>query len=390
MNSPDSFDAIHSNARALRPVLASRSDDIEAERKLPDDIVEALTNTGVFRMNMPRSWHGPQLTSMQQVEVIEEISRGDASAGWCVMIGCDAGIYSGYLDDAVGRNLYPHLDMVQAGWVYPIGVAEEIDGGYKVSGQWMFCSGSSHADMIAAGCTVYRNGEPVIGPAGLPEWRLVLAPKSHWKIEDTWHTTGLRGTASNDYTTLETSLLVPREHSFSFLEPRREGELWQKPDTILRKMSGVPLGLARQLIDETTQLMQTKSNRNGKGRYRDNPRVKRAIAESEMRLSGARAYVFHALENQWRRLESFEPMTTKERGDVWLSRLNAFQVAVDVAKLLFETVGAEAIYTEKTVLDRGLRDALTMAQHIVGQRRELESVGALLLDAEQGNVSPML
>lgn len=390
LKSPDDFDSILSNAKTLRPWLAMQSESIESARKLPEGVVDLLIAAGAFRMNMPRIWGGPELTSMEQVEVIEQLSRGDTSVGWCVMIGCDSGIYSGLLDDSVARDLYPHLDMIQAGWVYPVGRAEEIDGGYRVSGQWMFCSGSSHADMIAAGCTVYRNGEPVIGAAGLPEWRLVIAPRSHWRISDTWHTTGLKGTASNDYTTMEESIVIPREHTFSFLEPKRDGILWQRPDTLLRKMSGIPLGLARRTIDDVTELMHTKVGRQGVGHYREIPRIQSAIADAEMMLGSARSYVFSALETQWRKQEDGGSLTNQERADVWLSRLNAFQSARRITVLMYDTLGGDAIYTRKSALDRGLRDATTMCQHIVGQRKELENVGAMLLEAEQRPSSPML
>ena len=57
---------------------------------------------------------------------------------------------------------------------------------------------------------------------------------------------------------------------------------------------------------------------------------------------------------------------------------------------MYDTLGGDAIYTKKSVLDRGLRDATTMCQHIVGQRKELENVGAMLLEAEQRPTSPML
>jgi hypothetical protein len=55
-------------------------------------------------------------------------------------------------------------------------------------------------------------------------------------------------------------------------------------------------------------------------------------------------------------------------------------------------VGGNAIYTEKHTLDRAMRDMETMCQHIVGQRRELSTVGGLLLNPEDelANASPML
>ncbi len=388
LESPDSFDEIKSNALRLRDWLGTRSEDIEAARQLPGDVVDVLREAGMFRLNMPKSWGGPELTSPQQVEVIEALSRGDASVGWCVMIGCDSGIYSGYLEDRVARDLYPHLDMVQAGWVQPAGRADEVADGYKVSGQWMFCSGSTHADLVAAGVTVYKDGEPKLGPSGMPEWRLVIAPRNHWRFEDTWHTTGLRGTASQHYTTHEDYLVIPREHSFSFLEPRREGLLWKRPDTLLRKMSGIPLGLSRQLIDEATDIMKNKEDKRAGALYRENPRIQAAVAEAEMVLGRARAYVYDSLECQWAHLENDTEPNQQERANVWLSRVNAFQAARQIANSLYDVIGGDAIYSRQSLADRGLRDATTMCQHVVGQMRGLEDVGALLLDAK--TQSPMV
>ncbi|NJN53071.1 MAG: hypothetical protein HC809_16235 [Gammaproteobacteria bacterium] len=192
----------------------SRSVDIESARRVPDDIVELLRDAGVFRMNMPRSWGGPEMTSMAQVEVIEALSRADASVGWCAFIWCDSGIYSGYLDDAPARALYPRLDMPQSGWIYPAAAAEKVTGGYRVTGRWIFGSGSQHCDVLAAGVSIVANGRPVLDGHGKPSWRVLLAPRDQFQIHDTWYTTGLRGTGSNDYSADD--LFVPEQHSFSF------------------------------------------------------------------------------------------------------------------------------------------------------------------------------
>ncbi len=390
LRDPVDFEAIYSNAKALRETLTSMANKIEEARRLPTEVVNLLIQSGMFRMNMPASWGGPELSSPEQVRVIEEISRGDASTGWCVMLGCDSGIYSGYLEDDVARDLYPHLDMIQAGWVYPVGRAEEIDGGYRVSGDWIFCSGSTHADMITAGCTVYRDGEPVRNAQGTPEWRLVVAPAAHWQIKDTWHTTGLRGTGSHDYTTVSKYLVVPREHSFSFFSPKREGLLWKKADTLLRKMSGVPLGVARQRIDDTCELLAGKVDPLTGTPHKNLPRIKSAIADAEMMLGSARSYVFAALETQWELLEKDIELNRSQRADLWLSRLNAFQTARRIARLLYDTVGGSAIYTHRSPLDRSVRDTETMCQHLVGQRKGLEDIGSLLLDSDDQSGSPMI
>lgn len=384
---PLSASQIWVGAKTLRPYLAERSDAIEAGRRLPEDIVAAMHDKGLFRLNMPKIWGGPEMTSMEQVEVIEEVSRGDASAGWCLMIGCDTGIYSGYLDDQVARALYPRLDMVQAGWVWPAGRAHETEGGYHLEKtQWAFGSGSTHADLIAGGCVVFKDGQPKLSASGEPATLIAIAPAQQWEVLDTWYTTGLCGTGSNDYTLKEDSMFVPWDHTFSWsdfdMRPRRAGVLWQQPDTLLRKMPGIPLGVGRAAIDFAVGVLKDKVEMPGNRPLRQSARVQTAVAEAEMHLGAARAYVFHSLETQWRKLERHETLTDRERADVWSSRVNAFQTARQVAQAMYDVVGASSIYSAKGLLDRALRDTTTMCQHLVGQHKALEAPGALLLNAD--------
>ena len=373
-------------AKALRPRFAEASSEIEAARRLPPHVVASMHEHGLFRLIMPKIWGGPELTSLEQVEVIEEVSRGDASVGWCLMIGCDSGLYSGYLDDTVARELYPKLDMVQAGWVFPAGRAHEVDDGYLVQkAQWAFLSGSTHADRIAAGCVVCdADGAPKMGANDQPDTVVVIAPAEEWDIDDNWVTTGLRGTASNDYTIKGETLFVPREHTFSWSRfderPRREGLLWEKPDTLLRKMAGIPLGVARATIDYAIDVLKDKVEMPSRTPARANRRIQASIAEAEMKLGATRSYVFSSLETQWRRLEAREDLKIKERADVWLSRYHAFQTAREIANLIYDTIGASSIYAERGPLDRACRDTTTMCQHMVGQRKIIEPAGGLLLE----------
>lgn len=370
---------ILANARALADSI--RDENLAAEydriRRLPAEVVERIREAGIMRMNMPRSWGGPEMTSMEQVEVIEALARADASVAWCSFIWCDSGLYSGYLDDAVAREMYPRLDMATSGWVYPAALAERVPGGFRVSGQWMFGSGCNHCDWLAAGVVEGEGGKPIV-ENGRPLWRVLLAPRASFEILDTWYTTGLRGTGSNDYRVQD--LFVPAEHSFSFLQPaKREGPLWARPDALLRKMAGVPLGIAADAIDTAIAMLRDKTDRLSGLAYRDMPRVQLAVAEAHARLGAARSYVFASLETQWRKLETGEPLTEGERADVWLSRTSAFQAARDVVTSLYDTIGANAIYADRGPFDRHLRDIQTACQHIVGQTKAWEGVGQLLL-----------
>lgn len=376
-------DDIRANVDALCDDIRDRdlATEFDAQRKLPVDIVERLRAAGVFRMNMPRSWGGPEMTSPEQVQIIEALSRADASVGWCAFIWCDSGIYSGYLEEGVARELYPRLDMAQSGWVYPAGRADRVSGGYRVNARWIFGSGCNHCDMLAGGCTIFEDDAPRLNTLGRPEWRIMLAPRDSFRIEDTWFTTGLRGTGSNDY--LAEDLFVPDEHSFSFFEPaRREGPLWRRPDTLLRKMSGVPLGVARDAIDRAVQILEGKTDRITRQPYRELREVQQAVARAEAQLGAARAYVYQSLDAQWARLERGEPLSVKERADTFLARQNAFQTGRAVVQLMYDTIGGAAVYSSNP-FDRPLRDMMTACQHIVAQEKTLASVGSLLLGADE-------
>lgn len=372
------FASIFANVQSIKGFLRDQAPEAQKLRRLPDATVEALTATGVFRMMMALDRGGPELTTLEQLEIIEQISMGDASAGWCAMICCDSGFYSGMMEDSAAERLWPSLDSTQAGWIHPVGRAERVDGGYQLTGSWRFCSGSSFADNIAGGCLLYEDGVP-LRINGRKQWRLAIAPRENWTFDDNWHTLGLRGTASRNYRTREDSLFVPEEYCVDLTQPKRPGTMWARPDTHLRKMAGVPLGVARGVIDEVRSLIGSKVEKPSGIPFSALGRLRIALAESEMLLGSARSYVFSSLETQWEKIIREEDLTLRERADVWLSRLNAFQTARHVTRLLFDTLGGDAIFSTYSGLERSLRDTETMCQHVVGQRRSLESMGGLLL-----------
>lgn len=89
-----------------------------------------------------------------------------------------------------------------------------------------------------------------------------------------------------------------------------------------------------------------------------------------------------SLEAQWKKLERGEPLTVEERADSWLSRTNAFRTGRDVVALLYDTIGAGAIYSEKSPFDRHLRDLQTACQHLVSQTKGWEGIGPMVLGGE--------
>jgi alkylation response protein AidB-like acyl-CoA dehydrogenase len=364
---------ILARAKAVAPLLRERAGDIESNRRLPADVVELLRDTGVFRMGFGRSWGGPALNSMEQTEVIEALAYGDAASGWCAMIGSDSGLYAQFLDESVAREMFTSLDMVTAGLLFPAGKAEIVPGGYRLTGRWSFGSGITHADWVISGAFIYRDGQPEPSAEGDPhDSKLFVVPRSDVEVFDTWHSTGLAGSGSCDYATVD--VFVPDERTITFDTVRNgEGPLAQ-PEVHMRNMPGVPLGVAR------AALVATRVSK-GKGAAGDIYRAEVTIADCEADYAASRHGVYAALRRQHEVLAaggSLDDLTPEERAALPLSRHHAFRTARSIVTRLYDLVQTTAIY-RRSPMDRWLRDTTTMGQHVVAQERILQSAGAFLL-----------
>jgi alkylation response protein AidB-like acyl-CoA dehydrogenase len=371
-------DEILAGAEALVPEIRARAEEVAELRQLPVDLVEALRAAGLFRMAAPRARGGPEMEPRLQLDIVEMLSAADPSVGWCVKIAADSGYFSSWLADQAVEELYPSLDCAIAGLVAPSGRAEKVAGGYRVSGRWGFGSGCTHADVIIAAALVFEGGKPAASDrAGQLEWRVVMAPRDHWRIEDTWRTTGLAGSGSHHYRADD--IFIPDAHTFSFVDGRRRPEpLYAFAGMAFVSLAGIPLGLARRAIEEARKVVISKTSTLEAVLLKDLSRVRLGIAQAEMMLGSARAYTHTSLDRVWSEVLTRGRPTREARVQMAMSRVNAFRMARDVAQLMCDVAGSPSIYSANP-LDRLLRDALTMNQHIMAQDAMLEHLGAVTL-----------
>lgn len=373
-------------ARALRPQIQAAAEEIERERRLPLPLVQAMKDAGIFRMPMPRAWGGPEVDPLTQVRIVEELSAADPSVGWCAMIGSDGGYFSAFLEDGVGRALYPDLDLVTGSSTRPTGRAVVTDGGYRVGGRWVFSSGCQHSTYLVANCFVFdEDGGQRFLEDGEPESRLCFLPAERCEILDTWTTTGLRGSGSHDFAAED--VFVPAEQTFSLFSPgslpiRREGPLYAFPFMFIVNGAGVPLGTARAAIDAFVELASGKRLLGGTG-LRDEAWARSAVARAELLVGGARGYVFDALGDFWETLLKGDTPTLRQRARFRLTLAGTSALCVEAVDLMYQAAGGSSVYATNP-LDRLFRDAHTVHQHITSSPKVFEVAGQMLLGLEPG------
>jgi alkylation response protein AidB-like acyl-CoA dehydrogenase len=364
-------------ARSLAPAIRAAAPAIERERRLPDEIVKAMQQAGIFGMTMPRSLGGPEADPLTQLEVVEALSVADGSVGWVAMIGSDGGFYCAHLALAVARELYPDREAVTASVLVPKGRAERVAGGYRVSGRWPFGSACLHAEWFVGGSLVFENGKPAIGPGGHPQTLMSFFPASQCEIFDTWHTTGLAGSGSHDWGVA--SVFVPEERCFDFMaKPRDRSPLYAFPWFVLANSPGVPLGIARASIESLCELAAKKTLPPRGTLLRDDVFVQSAIARAEAALGSARAYLFEALGELWATVCAGREPALDLRARFRLATIHAYRSSRDAVQLMYEAGGGSALYASSP-LDRQWRDITTVAQHALVNERGYGEVGRALL-----------
>ncbi len=188
-------------ARALAPRFAERAEAAEEARRIPEASARDMLDAGFARILLPREIGGYGLGFDTWYEVTRELSKTDASHGWCAgLIIHHAHLIAQYPQAGQKAVWAESLDVPIAASFAPSVKAVAANGGYRISSAGSpFASGVDHCSWVMLG------GMTQDGPA--PEWKFFLVPPGEYTIRDTWFTAGMRGTGSK--TIVVDSAFVP-------------------------------------------------------------------------------------------------------------------------------------------------------------------------------------
>ena len=259
--------ALTTKARELRPRLLAEQDATEQRGTFSPEMHETLREEGFYRIQQPRRYGGHELDVPAFLAVVREIARGCPGSAWCFCLSAGhhvqmAALFPAAVQDEVygsaGEFLAPCRPI-------PMGDAEWVDGGWKVTGEWDYCSGapySTHA-LVAA----RLHGGPATQPIGL-----VVIPRAQWTMLDNWRGTvfGMSGSGSNsirvenavvpaDYLVQGSVMTMPAgADSFGFQLHGNPMFCGQTAGYAQLEIAAILVGTARAAVDEYERLLRTK------------------------------------------------------------------------------------------------------------------------------------
>jgi indole-3-acetate monooxygenase len=363
----------------LVPLIREQRRSFDQERRIPDGVFTALADAGLFRLYLPKTLGGPELSPFDFMRIVEAASALDGSVGWLVGNGGGMSRIGGYLQESTVRDWFadPRAFVVSA--TGAIGTAERVSEGYRVSGRWPFGSGAHHATrfmgLASFKSTDGQNGPPVC----------CYFSKSDVQVYDTWFVSGLRATGSCDFEVQ--NVFVPIEHTHPLVDftPTHPGPLYRLPglSAFAWTVSVVPLGIAQGAIDYFIELAGKKMRLGSALPLREHESTQAMIGRAETAVRAARAFMVDAMEELMTATDVGGDRLLQARAFFRAACTNAADTAIRVVDWIASDAGTAAIF-EAGTLERSVRDVHAATKHVAMTPNNYIVAGRLTLGLEPG------
>ncbi|HXR87011.1 MAG TPA: acyl-CoA dehydrogenase family protein [Stellaceae bacterium] len=376
-------------ARSFIPKLVECGAETERERRIPHRLIDEMREVGLFRALQPKRWGGYETDVGTYYEIEMALAEGDMSAGWVYgVVGVTQWVMA-LLEDRAAQDVWGKDTNTLVGLsLAPAGKITPVDGGFRISGRWPFASGCLYCDWALLGAFV-----PPAKPRadGMPEWRMYLVPKSDYEILDTWHTSGLRGTGSNDIVIKDA--FVPAYRMFLMTgnvdcsgpgQAVNKSALYRLPfgQVFGGGVAYPAIGALRAMIDDFRSYAQNRI-RLGNRKTTEDPDALLVLGEADLAIDEMKT-ILH------RNVEALEAYAARSEVPPQVERLKyRSQIALTtercrgLAARLFQVAGAAGLYSQHR-FGRILADINAGRQHVTNQHEmHAREWGAYLLGHPQ-------
>lgn len=202
--------------RQIHPIIRERAAESEAQRHVAQETIDAMTAIGVFRTGVPKSFGGFGSDTREQIDVARVVAQADGGTAWITGLLNSGAYVVGWFPRQAQEDVFSTgPDTLVSIVLAPSSHATKVDGGYRVTGEWRYNSGSWHSQWAILGAPLHSES------GAFEDNAIVLIPRADLQYKDTWHVAGLKSTASNSF--VAEDVFVP-EHRVLRVTPAIEGE----------------------------------------------------------------------------------------------------------------------------------------------------------------------
>lgn len=337
----------------LAPLLRKNASKNSTRRTIAPETVHALRVSGLFAALAPREVGGLEVDPITELELIEAMSRIDGSTGWAFMAGAGstARIASVIPDPIVDRIFDKNAPFpIIAFQVLAHGAkAEQVDGGFVISGTWPYGTGVRHADWVVAVSHRVDSSESEAEVA-------CIVPAGQVEILDTHTLSGLVGSGTFDYRL--DGVFVPEQMTWPYppMQPIRGHRSFCFKRAPIKHI-GFALGVGHSSLDCLVQYLARRASA-GSVRQVTYDEVGRASVE----LTAARLVALRTVEEVWSSASSTEHVPLELAMRLRAVARYSTEVAREICNLVVAHGGASSLNCLNP-LQIDLRDMNAGAQH---------------------------
>ncbi|WP_198654086.1 acyl-CoA dehydrogenase family protein [Nocardia aurea] len=385
-------DDLVARAEALLPLLREQAAKTEEDRRVPDEVIDALTAAGLFQVSVPKRYGGLGTDMRTMLEVSAKLAEGDGSTAWVVTLINVCNWLTSLFPAQAQQEVFADPAVKVSGVLNPSSSARKVEGGWQVSGRWYYNSGSWHATWAVLGVPLTDDSGEVIDQA------LALIPKEDLEIEDVWFVAGMRGTGSNCL--VAENVFVPEHRVLSVPSAIEGGYGTEHTDEVLCRAAFVPvlalvlaapqIGLGRAALRYVTERADRKPiSYTFFETQAESTAFQLQVAEAANRIDTAYLHAVRAATDidSFAERDEYPPplLRARVRADTGV----AVQNVLAAIQILLDAHGAGS-FAEVNPLQRIWRDANVAGRHAVAVPQiGFEVYGKALLGVEE-QITPLI
>jgi alkylation response protein AidB-like acyl-CoA dehydrogenase len=377
-------------ATELIPLLRKHAAWAEENRRLHDEVIEALAAAGIVKMRAPIRYGGYESDARAMLEVATELGQGDGSTSWTASVWWITTWMIGLFSDETQDEVFSTPGVRVCGTLSPTGVAGPArGGGIVVNGKWGFMTGalSSHWQLIVA---------VLVTPDGPAEPIMAAVPMSDLEIIDDWHTAGMRGTGS--VSTVATDVFVPEERVLSLgamlheqygSKQNAEAPVFRGPmlPTIAASSVGTMLGLGRAAREDFfSRLPGRHITYTSYSAQAEAPVTHLQVADACLKIDAAEFHALRLADLVDAKNAGGEDWDMRERAQARVDAGRACQLVQEAVDVLRRASGGSSLYTSAPI-QRIERDVQAVNLHaLMHPDTNLELYGRVLCGLEPNTI----